>query len=328
LPTFTAILANGKAWATPQQNSWQICNAIAILTPDHQLLADLSRDYPGRLPDCQHFDPASHRIFSTELAAPTPVKGRVAALTGLSGHNYFHWMVDILPRLDLLRQSGIAWDAIDKFWINSAMQPFQQQTLKALGIPLDQILMSDRHPFIQADSLIVPSFAGHLGWIEPWALEFLRQAFLPLATSPAALPKRIYISRAQAHHRRVLNETAVIQQLLPLGFVSVTLESLSFAEQVALFAQAELIIAPHGGGLTNILFCSPGTTIVELVAPSYIRHYYWVMSDHLKLHHYVLAAPGVTCYPLRQLMYPSPLMEDMWVDLEVLRTLLHKLNLS
>jgi tetratricopeptide (TPR) repeat protein len=328
LPLFTAIIASGKAWAMPQQNSWKICNAIAILTPDHKLLSDLSQNYPGRLPGCQSFNPASHHIFSAELAPLEQIPGRVAALAGLSGHNYFHWMVDILPRLELLRQSGIEWEAIDKFWINSAIQPFQQQTLETLGIPLDKILASDHHSYIQTDLLIAPSFTGHLGWIEPWALEFLRREFLPIAAAKTALPKRIYISRAQANHRRVLNETAVMQQLSHLGFVSVTLETFSFAEQVALFAQAEVIIAPHGGGLTNMLFCSPGTTIVELVAPSYIRHYYWVISDRLKLHHYLLAAPGVACYPIRQLMYPSPLTEDIWVDLAALKILLRQLNLS
>ena len=328
MPLFTTVIADGKAWAMPQQNSWKICNAIAILTPDYKLLADLSQDYPGKLPGCQNFDPASHRIFSAELAPLEKVSGKVAALAGLSGHNYFHWMVDILPRLDLIRQSGIEWEAIDKFWINNTIQPFQKQTLEALGIPLKKILVSDRHSFIQADSLIVPSFAGHLGWIEPWALEFLRREFLPIAASKSALPKRIYISRNPANHRRVLNETVVMQKLSPLGFVSVALEKLSFAEQVALFAQAEVIVAPHGGGLTNMLFCSPGTTIVELVSPSYIRHYYWVISDRLKLHHYLLAAPGVTCYPIRQLMYPSPLTEDIWVDLEALKMLLRRLDLS
>ncbi|MBI4779844.1 MAG: DUF563 domain-containing protein [Oscillatoriophycideae cyanobacterium NC_groundwater_1537_Pr4_S-0.65um_50_18] len=328
-PLFTAILTKGQAWAMPQQNSWQICNAIAILTPDRDLLADLSQDYPGKLPGCQHAHADRHRIFSEKIAPPEPIRGSVAALTGLSGHNYFHWIVDILPRLELLRQCGIAWDTIDWFWINNIDQPFQQQTLAALGIPLEKVLVSDRHPFIQADSLIVPSFAGHLGWSEPWALEFLRQKFLPLAASSSRnLPKRIYVSRTQAHHRLVLNEAAVLQQLLPLGFVSVTLENLSFAEQIALFAQADVIIAPHGGGLTNILFCRPGTTIVELVAPSYIRHYYWVISHYLKLQSYLLAAAGVTCYPIRQLMYPSPLTEDIWVDLDALKILLSKLSLA
>jgi len=77
-----------------------------------------------------------------------------------------------------------------------------------------------------------------------------------------------------------------------------------------------------------MLFCSPGTTIVELVSPNYIRHYYRVISDRLQLYHYFLAAPGVTCHPIRQLMYPSPLTEDIWVDLESLRTLLRQLTLS
>ncbi|HEY9640117.1 MAG TPA: tetratricopeptide repeat protein [Coleofasciculaceae cyanobacterium] len=326
-PLFTAVIANGKAWAIPQQNSWQICNAIAILTDQHELLADLSRDYPGQLPECQHFNPNHHRIFSAAPVSMEILPGTVAALTGLSGHNYFHWMVDILPRLEILRQHGIEWNAIDWFWINSVDHPFQQQTLSALGIPKAKILPSDQHPYIQADQLITPAFPGHLGWVEPWALEFLRNTFLPLGEQVhAAFPQRLYISRAQANHRRVLNEAAVLQHLMPLGFVPIALETLAFAEQVALFSQAEIVIAPHGGGLTNILFCRPGTTVIELVSPRYIRHYYGVISDRLRLNHYFLVGEEITCQPIRQLMYPSSLTEDIWVDIEVLQQLTHEIK--
>jgi tetratricopeptide (TPR) repeat protein/capsular polysaccharide biosynthesis protein len=331
-PLFAAAIPNGKAWASPQQNSWQICNAIAILTDKHQLLSDLSREYPGQLPECRHSHPNHYRLFGSVSAAEI-IPGTVAALAGLSGHNYFHWMVDILPRLEILRQHGIDWQMIDWFWLNSSEQPFQQQTLTALGIPAAKVLSSDRHPYIQADQLIAPSFPGHLGWVEPWALEFLRNAFLPSPPvqgeqAEDVLPKRLYISRNQADHRRVLNEAAVLQHLLPLGFVSIALETLAFSEQVALFSQAEVVIAPHGGGLTNILFCRPGTTVVELVSPRYIRHYYWVISDRLRLKHYFLASDGLTCEPIRQIMYPSPLTEDIWVDMEALEQLTHRMNLS
>ncbi|NJR64704.1 MAG: DUF563 domain-containing protein [Leptolyngbyaceae cyanobacterium CRU_2_3] len=328
-PLFIAVIPDGKAWATPQQNSWQICNAIAILTDKHTLLADLSRDYPGQLPDCPHSHPDRHRIFSSTLTAPKPIQGRVAALAGLSGHNYFHWMVDILPRLELLRQHGVDWESIDWFWINRLDHPFQRETLSALGISPTKVLESDQHPYIQADQLVVPSFAGHLGWLDPWALEFLRNAFLSVRpSSQVDSPQRIYISRAQADHRRVLNEAEVIHALLPFGFVPVTLETLSFAEQVALFARADVVIAPHGGGLTNILFCRPGTTVVELVSPHYIRHYYWVISDRLHLNHYFLAGETLTCNFIRQLMYPSSLTEDIWIDSAALQRLAQTLNLS
>ncbi|GAB4368717.1 MAG: hypothetical protein Kow00121_08100 [Elainellaceae cyanobacterium] len=322
-PLFVATISNGRAWATPQQNDWLICNAIAVLSPNNDLLADLSRDYPGQLPGCQAHDPTCHRLFNqAHLPQPELIAGTVAVLTGLSGHNYYHWMVDVLPRFELLRRCGFDWTQIDWFWINQIKHPFQQATLECLGIPLERILVSDRHPHLQAERLVVPSFPGYLGWLEPWALQFLRSQFLPLAqavTPPQGkFLERIYISRQQANHRRVLNEAALLEQLRPLGFVPIYLESMSLAEQITLFAHARVIVAPHGGGLTNTLFCQPETTVVELVNPHYIRHYYWVVSQQLGLRHYLATGDAVTCYPLRQLMYPSPLMEDIWVDLEAL----------
>ena len=331
-PCFTMTIPNGKAWAMVQQNSWQVCGAIAILTPEDQLLAEVSRDYPGQLPGCQQHHPASHRIFSEALPDPEQIAGTVAALAGLSGHNYFHWMVDVLPRLELLRRSGVSWQEIDWIWINSVQQPFQRETLEILGVPASKILSSDRHPYIQA-RLVVPSFAGHLGWLEPWALRFLRDKFLPFGdrqtnSQPDRPLDRIYISRASATHRRVLNEAEVMAQLQPLGFVSVALETLSFAEQVALFAQAKVIVAPHGGGLTNLLFCQPETVVVELASPHYLRHYFWAISQPLKLRHFLLTGEAIACEPIRRLMYPSPLTEDIWIKQNALKSMLHQLNLA
>lgn len=329
-PLFVATIADGSVWTVPQQNHWRVCHAIAVLTPDRQLLADLSRDYPGQLPGCQHPDPSCHSIFQLESwPLPEKIDGTVAVLTGLSGHNYYHWMVDILPRFALLQASGLDLSQVDWFLVNSIRQPFQRATLEALGVPLKQVIASDQHSHIQAKQLVVPSFASSLGWLEPWALEFLRQQFLPLverSSLPTPYPERIYISRAQTTHRRVLNETEVVEQLAAYGFVSIQLESLSFVDQIALFANARIIVTPHGGGLTNTVFCRAETTIIELVNLHYIRHYYLVISQQLRLQHYLIAGEAFTCDPLRQLMYPSPLMEDIWVNLESLTRLLQTLS--
>jgi tetratricopeptide (TPR) repeat protein len=45
-PLFVAVIPNGRAWIVPQQNYWLVCKAIAIITPDNQLLADVSREFP------------------------------------------------------------------------------------------------------------------------------------------------------------------------------------------------------------------------------------------------------------------------------------------
>ena len=328
--TFVAIIPNGRAWIVPQENYWMVCKAIAIITPDNQLLADISREYPSQLPGCQGYNPENHQVFQREKLPPVKVvKGSVAVLSGLSGHIYFHWMVDVLPRIDLLRRSGIKLEEIDWFLVNSYRLPFQRETLNLLGIPTEKLLESDRDCHIQAERLIVPSFAGHLGWLRPRGIEFLRETFLPLAVeNKANSPERIYISRAKARHRQVINETEVMEVLRPLGFVGVSLESLSFGEQVHLFARAKAIVSAHGSGLTNIVFCSRDVKVIEFMSPHYERYYYRVISQYLGLEHYSLTGVGFVCYPIRGLMYPNPLIEDIRVNLTALKQLIERIGLK
>ncbi|MEM1170392.1 MAG: tetratricopeptide repeat protein [Cyanobacteria bacterium P01_H01_bin.35] len=329
--TFVAKLPQGRAWIVPQKNSWMICNAIAIINQDNQFVKELSREYPGELPGCKKYDVNKHRIFELEeLPKLEKIDGTVAVLSGLSGNVYFHWMVDILPRLEILKIHGIDLEEIDWFLVNSYQQPFQRESLKILGIPEEKILESDRHPYIQAKQLIVPSFPGYLGWLPSWGLEFQRRVFLERIKqerktenkSTNFYPERIYISRNNSRYRRVFNEEEVISKLSQLGFVCIEPESITLTEQIAIFAHAKVIIAAHGSGLTNIMFCRPGTKVIELVSPNYIRHYYWVISQQLGLEHYYLKGEDFTCYPIRQLMYQNPLTEDIIVNLNSLEKVL------
>ncbi|MEB3356313.1 MAG: tetratricopeptide repeat protein [Synechococcales bacterium] len=331
-PQFVVSIPGGRAWIAPQQNSWMICDAIAIIAPDGALLGDVSRSYPWYLPGCDKHDPAQHRIFSMEeLPEPLYIDGRVAVLSSLAGHVYYHWMFDVLPRFDILRQGDPACQTIDWFVVNSCDRPFQRETLEALGIPLDKVIMSDRHPHIQARELVVPSFPGEMDWVPPSTLAFLRQAFpgqgaadkLTQSTfqpafvqSLSPLPKRIYVSRSKAAYRRVLNEDQLLKALTPLGFVSVSPESLSVREQAQLFHQAEAIVTPHGSALSNLAFCRPGTVVVELFAPNYVRTDYWILSHHLQLNHYYVLGQTFDCAPLRDLMTPTPLTENIYVSHE------------
>ncbi|MCC3594157.1 tetratricopeptide repeat protein [Microcoleus sp. PH2017_28_MFU_U_A] len=337
--TFVTSLPNGRAWIVPQKNSWMICNAIAIIDEQDRLLPELSREYPGELPGCDNQHSTQHRFLKLkpeELPPLEKIDGTVAVLAGLSGNVYFHWMVDILPRIEILHRWGVNLEEIDWFLVNSCQQPFQRETLKALGIPEYKIIESDRHPYIQAKHLIVPSFSGYLGWLSIQGLEFLRRVFageqspkLPescAGESKNTQPERIYISRNKCSYRRVINEEQVIDFLSGFGFVPVLLESMTLNEQIALFASAKVIVAPHGSGLTNIIFCSPGTKVIELTSGNYIRHYYWAIGQQLNLEHYYVTGENFECYPIRQLMYQNPLTEDILVNLKDLKIMLGNVN--
>ena len=325
---FTAEIAQGRTWTMPQTHWWQVCEAIAVMTEDQQLLGDLSREYPGELPGCHNaaLNPGQHRIFNrVQLPPVETIEGTVAVLTGLSANVYFHWMLDVLPRLEILRRSGFPEGEIDWFYVNSVAKPFQRQTLERLGIPGDRILESDRHPYLHATRLVVPSFPGPIGWPTSESIEFLRSHFLPSQSSSSPTsPKRLYISRQTAQYRRVVNEPQLIQRLQQQGFQVIALENYSVTEQAQLFANAEVILAPHGAGLTNLVFCQRNTRVIELFSPNYIRYYYWSICQHLHLNHYYLVGSALPGSVFRHLLYPDVLTEDVWVDVDAVEALIRQ----
>lgn len=339
---FTAVIPNGRSWVMPQTSWWRVCEAIATITPDNALLADLSREYPGELPGCPYAVQKQweHRIFrKSQLPPVEQIEGTVVTLTGLSPNVYFHWLIDILPRLNTLWRSDISHHPIDFFYVNSQSKPFQRQTLELLGIPLDRVIESDRHPHIQATTLLSPSFVSEVGMVTPQTIEFLRAKFLspsvalaPTTKQPSRLfstyPDRLYISRGSARYRRVINEAELIETLKQHGFTVLALEDYSVAEQIQFFYHAQAIIAPHGAGLTNLIFCQPQTTVIELFSPNYIRHYYWPISSYLKLNFYYLVGESLPCAPFRKLMYPDSLTEDFLVEVHQLQKMLHFANLT
>jgi capsular polysaccharide biosynthesis protein len=302
-----------------------MCREIAVITPDNYLLHDLSRDYPWYLPDCTDHDPTVHSLFTVEEMPPVErIDGTVAILSTLSGDIYYHWTIDLLPRIGILERSGIDWDKIDRFVVNSIGKGFQRETLEVLGIPKEKIIESDRHPHLQAKELIVPSFAGHLGSPRAFSLQFLRDKFF--RTSRQQYPDKIYVSRAKAKHRQVINDTEVTNLLSRYGFETVFLEELSLREQTALFSQARVIVSAHGAGLTNLVFCTQGATVVEIFSPNYTRTYYLAISNLLGLKHYYLMGENLRCDLIRNLMYKSTLFEDIFVNLDYLETIIKKIQ--
>jgi capsular polysaccharide biosynthesis protein len=63
-------------------------------------------------------------------------------------------------------------------------------------------------------------------------------------------------------------------QLQNRGFESVKCEKLSVQEQAEVFSSAEVVVGAHGAALTNLVFCRPGTRVVELFSPTYVNPCY------------------------------------------------------
>ena len=91
--------------------------------------------------------------------------------------------------------------------------------------------------------------------------------FLEFAVPPdqaKSSGERLFISRNNSPMRRILNEDAILPKLRDLGFDIIKLEALPLHAQIQAFRNARIILAAHGAGLTNLIFCRPGTTLIEI----------------------------------------------------------------
>ncbi|PSB39645.1 hypothetical protein C7B69_02075 [filamentous cyanobacterium Phorm 46] len=296
---FVAVIPNGRAWA-------DIGTSCAI-TSDNKLVVDISTGCPELV------------ITSDKLSPIEHVEGNVAFLSARWGAAaYFHWMFDIVTRFHLLQRSGLI-EIIDKFVINACDTAYEKETLNILGIPPQKIIESRYQQHLTADKLIVPSICEGGSGTSKWKCEYLKQLFLnnrpPLKTDYS---ERIYISREKASYRRIVNEEEVVGCLEKFGFHSVNLETMSVPEQAACLAAAKVVVAPHGGGLTNLVFCTPGTKVIEIFSPIYVPTCFWTISNLCELEHYYLICDLVDDGTHKYLGH-----KDMRVDVQSLEKLIN-----
>jgi capsular polysaccharide biosynthesis protein len=162
-----------------------------------------------------------------------------------------------------------------KLIVSNRVQPWQADSLALLGYgPDDFVEFGDE--YWECETLLVPSFPHDTGFVHPRAAEWLRGRMVPSGRGKPS--RRLYLSRRKAPRRRLQNEMEILAGLRELGFEAVFAEELPFQEQISLFAQAEVIVAPHGAGLANLFFAPKGTRIVELFSPRYINPCFYSLS--------------------------------------------------
>jgi capsular polysaccharide biosynthesis protein len=278
----------------------------AIVTGDGRLVDSVSRYFGTR-------SPREHPLYlNPSPGAPLDVDGRLGVLATRADANYYHFLMDGLPRLGVLEQSGLA--APDR-WYVPCSQPFQREALALLG--LTDVVDADAHPHVRAGTLVVPEPPAMSEKNPPWVVGWLRERLLP---SPETTWRRLYVTRgAGAHNRSVVNEAAVLDLLGEHGFEPIDPGTLSLTAQIAAFASAQLIVAPHGAALTNLAFASPGATVIELFPAGCLLPDYWRLAAGVPgLTYRYLSAGGGPSRPTRA----RTIVRDIEVDLPALRSLL------
>jgi capsular polysaccharide biosynthesis protein len=265
----------------PNVNFWAHYGG-AVVTADNALLADLSPEVWG---------PANHPIFSRwRLPKSELLNDRIAiAVTPEAGGNYYHWLLDLLPRVLLLKHATQNFSNYDTLLLNGSRANYERETLTALEVPREKIRFVNSRDRFQIASAVFPCL--DINVVAPWKVRGLRQLASPVPSNQHR--RRLYLSRARAAVRRIGNEKEISEALRQHDFEILEAETLSFREQADLFAHASVIVAPHGAALANIVFCQPGTRVVEISTRAGYRDWYWQLATVAGLSYEVLEAQPI-----------------------------------
>ncbi len=197
-------------------------------------------------------------------------------LTGGAGNaNYWHWLFDVLPRLNILKKK-IDLSEIDYFLFPDLKEKFQKETLDILKVPYKKRISSINFRHIETNRSIATDHpyvikndpSNEIQNLPYWILKFLRDKFL-MNKKSNNLPVKFYIDRRDSksnhrHLRKIINEEEIKKFLKNEGFSIICLSDYSFEDQVSLFSNAEKIVGLHGAGFANLTFCNPETFALEL----------------------------------------------------------------
>ena len=222
--------------------------------------------------------------------------------------NHSHWLSAHLPKLLLLRDRG----QLDHVLLPPRLTPVMETSLRMLGLDPTAFARFDPSRRLEVDQLTVIGTDR----FRPELLRLVQQAYA--GSAPPAPHRRVFVSRAGATRRRLVNEEELWPLLRDVGFERVKMEELSFEAQVALMRETAVLVAPHGAGLTNMLFCPPGAEIVEVADLSFPNPNFYAIACAAGHRYWLLTGEHVGDAP--------PLERDLRIDLPSVTPLLRKLT--
>lgn len=228
-------------------------------------------------------------------------------LDGYATGGYYHWVVEILPRLWMAKQylddANIIIAIPDYFFTKWT---FGSDFFNLLEI--DKFLILKNKKKYKIEKLILPTRAGDpfFRQHEPLVkgVEWLKGNALKVSNKQQG--KRIYISRSRAKWRKVINEVAIYPILNKYGFELVCFEDYGMADQISICKNADVIMGLHGAGLSNLIFMNKGAKLIEIRPDNVYSMYncFFTLCPHFEIsYNYVLCQ-----YAL------NPLKEDKRVD--------------
>tara|TARA_B110000003_G_C16635232_1_gene528141 strand:- start:258 stop:1313 length:1056 start_codon:yes stop_codon:yes gene_type:complete len=171
---------------------------------------------------------------------------------------YFHWMLDILPKLIFIKNKFKNKKIIICLPEN-LKKKFVLKSLSILKIKY-KILLNDYNYLLRRGYYISEIYPS--GNPRPKLIIDLKKKFSTFFSKKKK--KLIYISRNHSNRRKLTNDTKFQKYLKRYGFTTYHMEKKSLEEQIEICSSAKIIIGFYGAGLVNSIWMKKNTHLIEL----------------------------------------------------------------
>jgi capsular polysaccharide biosynthesis protein len=160
---------------------------------------------------------------------------------------YFHFITAWVPRILLLAKTRPQVRYLVAENPNYVFNFFESQNIETQVI---------KEVTVRVQQLV--ALQSTLNFVD--AIKLIRKA---LITTETQGHRRVFISRKGYSRHDVASENRIIKERLGGDFLVVDPGRLSLDQQVSFFQSVAELHAVHGGALTNMIFMSPGSKVVE-----------------------------------------------------------------
>lgn len=218
-----------------------------------------------------------------------PSKEKYLSLFDKWSSNHYHFHVDVLPRLLFLDKSEISQLILilpDTDYFRKSIQGI----LNLFNFSFKGILFIKPNKRMFVKKCLFISKTADPGTSHPDLILELKKRLNTTKVEKINTPKRIYITRKNAHFRILLNEEEVERVLVKeYDFKAIDFADFSIQEQAHLAANAEVIIGMHGAGLTNLFHMPKGADILEFRRDGiHHNHCYWHLASALGINYSIV----------------------------------------
>lgn len=213
---------------------------------------------------CSHYTnlPCKNVRIAPRFVHAKRLKGTCLSIATRGAAHYGHWLVESIAKLELFSMAGFDLHDVDYILCHKPLLGTPENLFNHLNIPEKKcIWVESSSPAFRPDVLFAPSHPEIYKKSLPWIPKFLRRRFLP---STASHPqRRLYLTR-EGYSRNPVNAVNVNRIFARYRFEFFNPELHPASHLV--FSEAAIVVGHTGSAMTGIVFCQPGTKVLELIS--------------------------------------------------------------